>query len=51
CTAKGTGLGLYLVQQITKIHDGKIKAESSGKGEGSTFTLSLPFPSKRMRAK
>ncbi|MEC8623669.1 MAG: HAMP domain-containing sensor histidine kinase [Bdellovibrionota bacterium] len=48
CTAKGTGLGLYLVQQITKIHDGKIKAESSGKGEGSTFTLSLPFPSKRM---
>ena len=48
CTAKGTGLGLYLVQQITKIHNGKIKAESSGKGMGSTFTLTLPFPSKRM---
>ena len=48
CTAKGTGLGLYLVQQITKIHNGKIKAESLGKGKGSTFTLTLPYPSKRM---
>ena len=48
CTAKGTGLGLYLVQQIAKIHDGKIKAESLGEGKGSTFVLSLPFPSKRI---
>ena len=46
CTAKGTGLGLYLVQQIAKIHRGKIKVESLGKGSGTTFILSLPFPSK-----
>jgi two-component system phosphate regulon sensor histidine kinase PhoR len=40
-TAKGSGLGLYLVGNIAKIHKGKIKAES--KGGGSVFTLVLPF--------
>ncbi len=42
-TAKGSGLGLYLAQQIAKIHRGKLAAESKGTGKGSMFTLTLPL--------
>ncbi|MFZ9000027.1 MAG: sensor histidine kinase [Bacteriovoracaceae bacterium] len=45
-SAKGSGLGLYLVKAIAKIHKGKIKAESYGDGKGSTFTLTFPIPVK-----
>ena len=38
----GSGLGLYLVQNIARIHKGKVIAESKGPGKGSTFTLILP---------
>ncbi len=41
-SARGSGLGLYLVKAIAKIHKGKIKAESVGDGEGAIFTLSFP---------
>jgi two-component system phosphate regulon sensor histidine kinase PhoR len=41
-TARGSGLGLYLVQQIARIHRGKMAVESEGKGKGAVFTLSLP---------
>ncbi len=40
--AKGTGLGLYLVKSIVRIHKGKIIAESRGIGQGSVFTIMLP---------
>lgn len=43
-TARGSGLGLYLVQNIARIHKGKVTAESKGEGMGSVFTLVLPYP-------
>jgi len=42
-TAMGSGLGLYLVQNIARIHKGKIVVESEGSGKGSVFILALPF--------
>ncbi|MFZ5573448.1 MAG: sensor histidine kinase [Thermodesulfobacteriota bacterium] len=41
-SAMGSGLGLYLAQQIAKRHKGKITAHSEGIGKGSVFTLTLP---------
>ncbi len=38
----GTGLGLYMVQQIARFHKGRITAHSEGLGKGAQFTLSLP---------
>jgi signal transduction histidine kinase len=42
-TAKGSGLGLYLVDTIVRIHKGKIIAKSPGIGKGSVFTVILPY--------
>lgn len=41
--AEGAGLGLYVAKQFTEMHGGKIWAESSGKGKGSTFIIQLPI--------
>lgn len=38
----GTGIGLYLVQQIARLHHGKVTADSDGADRGSVFTLVLP---------
>jgi len=38
----GSGIGLYLVQQIAKLHHGKVFADSEGAGMGSVLTLMLP---------
>lgn len=38
----GSGIGLYLVQQIARLHRGKMVADSEGTGKGSVLTLILP---------
>jgi two-component system phosphate regulon sensor histidine kinase PhoR len=40
--ADGTGLGLYMVEQIVRLHKGKIVAESEGVGKGAQFIITLP---------
>ncbi len=40
---KGSGIGLYTVQQIVKLHKGQIKVFSRGPGEGTTFFVNLPL--------
>jgi signal transduction histidine kinase len=41
----GTGLGLFISQNIVEAHGGKIWAENNSDGRGSTFSFSLPLPS------
>ena len=38
----GTGLGLFLVKEITTRHGGEVRASSRGAGLGSAFTVRLP---------
>jgi signal transduction histidine kinase/ActR/RegA family two-component response regulator len=38
----GLGLGLAIVRHLVELHGGEVKAESAGRGLGSTFTLRLP---------
>lgn len=38
----GTGLGLFIVQQIVEQHGGSIIVQSDGKDKGARFTVQLP---------
>jgi signal transduction histidine kinase len=42
-SSEGSGLGLYLVSIIAKIHGGDIIVRSPGPGKGSEFIVSLPI--------
>jgi signal transduction histidine kinase len=37
----GTGLGLYIVQEVAAAHGGQVTVQSV-EGQGATFTLTLP---------
>lgn len=39
----GSGLGLYLAQEIVSAHHGEIKADSQGIGSGASFSVILPY--------
>jgi PAS domain S-box-containing protein len=41
-THEGTGIGLALVRELIALHGGSIRVESA-QGQGSTFTVSIPF--------
>jgi signal transduction histidine kinase len=40
---KGLGLGLSIVKNLAQAHGGTVAVSSPGKGEGATFTVSLPI--------
>jgi signal transduction histidine kinase len=39
----GLGLGLAIAKHIVEQHHGTIRAESAGRGQGATFTVTLPL--------
>jgi PAS domain S-box-containing protein len=46
---EGSGIGLALVQELVKIHQGSIRVESK-LGEGTAFIVSVPFGSEHLPA-
>jgi signal transduction histidine kinase len=47
---EGTGLGLHVAKRYIDLHNGKIWAESEGRGKGSTFYIELPTKRKVFEA-
>lgn len=44
-TIRGSGLGLFIVRNVIRLHGGKVWLESPGSGFGTTFHLLLPLTS------
>jgi signal transduction histidine kinase len=42
-TIRGSGVGLFIVRAVVRLHHGKVWAESEGKGKGTTFHILLPL--------
>jgi PAS domain S-box-containing protein len=42
-THMGLGLGLAIVRHVTELHGGTVSAQSRGREQGSTFTVTLPL--------
>jgi len=40
---RGTGLGLFIVHATVRRHQGRVKVESMGKDQGTTFKIYLPL--------
>jgi signal transduction histidine kinase len=40
--SRGSGLGLYLVEQFVKLDGGRVEAHSAGKGKGAVFSTFWP---------
>lgn len=47
---QGMGLGLAICRYVVNAHGGTIRAESAGKGQGSTFIVELPILTVRTEA-
>ena len=44
----GTGLGLFISQNIIEAHGGKIWAENNSGARGATFSFSIPLPENKI---
>lgn len=42
-TQGGSGIGLAIARALVEAHGGRIRVESPGRGQGATFTLTLPL--------
>jgi len=40
---EGTGIGLALVKRIVELHQGQVRVESKGEGQGARFVVRLPL--------
>src|SRR5690606_9411128 len=45
--ARGFGLGLAMVEQIVRLHQGSVGVQSDGEGKGTSFEVRLPLASRR----